>query len=120
MDKRSKTMLIVTIFLFVALVIKSTWIDPAKPANVDEGHYKSFAQEIAPDVHNSILLKTRLLTYRITKVEKESQEGSTKVKYMDSNNNVVEETLEGKYIAKARVYMLYVFPYKDFLIEGGL
>jgi hypothetical protein len=120
MDKRSKTMLIVTIFLFVALVIKSTWIDPARPKNADEGHYMSFAQEIAPEVHDSILYKTRLLTYRITDVEKQSREGSTRVKYKDLNNNIVEKTLEGRYAANARVYMLYVLPYKDFLIEGGL
>lgn len=120
MDKRSKTMLIVTIFLFVALVIKSTWIDPARPENADEGHYMSFAQEFAPEVHDSILYKTRLLTYRITDVEKQSREGSTRVKYKDLNNNIVEKTLEGRYAANARVYMLYVLPYKDFLIEGGL
>lgn len=117
MDKRSKAMLIVTIILLVALVIKSTWIDPARLTSIEEKHYKNFAQEIAPEVHDSILLRTGLLTYRITEVNRESQEGNTKIKYKDENDKEVEESLEGQYSARARVYVLYVLPYKDFFIK---
>lgn len=120
MDQRSKTMLIVTILLFSVLSIKSIWIDPARAVDANEGHYKSFAQEIAPDLHKSILLKTGLLTYRITSVTKVNEEGKTGVKYINKTGETYEGELKGQYSAKARVYVLYILPYKDFKIEGGL
>jgi|GEM_PF-786222 len=120
MDQRSKTMLFVTIILFCILTVKSIWIDPARTEDVNEGHYKSFAREIAPELHKSILLKTGLLTYRITTVNKVSDEGKTKVKYTSNAGQQYEGELEGQYSAKARVYVLYILPFKDFKIEGGL
>ncbi len=120
MDKRSRAMLIATAILFVVLMIKSIWIDPAKAAEEEQNHYSKFALEVAPDLHNSLLLKTGLLTYRIIDVERVSQEGVTVVAYTDEEGKMVQEEITGQYSAKARVYLLYIFPYKDFKIEGGL
>ncbi len=120
MDKRSRTMLIATVVLFVVLMIKSIWIDPAGINIEEDRHYRNFALEVAPELHNSILLKTGLLTYRITSVAKVSEEGATVVEYTDEEGNVVHEEMAGQYAAKARVYVLYILPYKDFKIEGGL
>lgn len=120
MDKHSKTMFLVTLLLFVVLLTKSMLIDPVKSRSGEETHYKNFALEIAPDIHKNILLRTGLLTYRIISVQREKEDGTTRVRYSTQTGDMVEETLKGQYSAKARVYALYIFPFKDFIITGGL
>ncbi len=120
MDKRSKTMIMVTVFLPFLLVIKSTMIDPVGELTGDMDKYKSYVLQTAP-LSGGILEKTGLLTYRVVKVKQDSIEGNTEILLKDEQNaKWIDHTLEGSYSGKARGYLLYVIPVKDINLKGGV
>lgn len=120
MDKRSKTMIIVTIFLLFILIIKSTVIDPVGVQVGDLEKYRLYALQTSP-LSGGLLEKTGLLTYRVIRVRQDSIDGNTEVLLkIDNKDKWRNEILEGQYSGKVRAYLLNFIPVKDINLKGGV
>jgi len=120
MDRRSRTMIIVTIFLLFILIIKSTIIDPIGKQEGDFEKYRLYALQTSP-LSGGLLEKAGLLTYRVVKVKQSSIAGSTEVLFkLDNSDEFRHEILKGQYIGKVRAYLLYFIPVKDINLKGGV
>lgn len=119
MDKRSKTMIIVTILLLFLLVIKSTLIDPKGELAGDLEMYRLYMLNNA-HLNGGLLEKTGLLTYRVVKVKQDSIEGNTEVMFEAEDDEWFTDVLEGEYSGKARAYLFYFIPVKDINFKGGV
>lgn len=120
MDKRSKTMFVVTISLLFLLVIKSTVIDPIGELDGDMEKYRLYSLQTAP-LNGGIFKNTGLLTYRVVKVKQDSMEDTTKIIIKDKNSDEwVDDILEGQYSGKVRAYLFKFIPVKDIYFKGGV
>ncbi len=119
MEKRSKTMIVATVFLLFLLIMKSTLIDPIGELSGDMDKYKSYMSQTAP-FSGGILEKAGLLTYRIVKVKQDGTEGRTEILLKDKDEQWTNHTLEGTYSGKARAYLFYFLPIKDINFKGGV
>ncbi|QUH19856.1 hypothetical protein [Alkaliphilus sp. B6464] len=119
MDKRSKTMIIVTIFLLFLLIIKSTVIDPVGELVGDSEKYRLYTLQTSP-LNGGLLEKAGLLTYRVVKVKQDSIEGNTEVLLkIENSDEWTSDILEGQYSGKVRAYLFYFIPVKDINFRGG-
>ena len=120
MDKRSRTMLIITILLLFMLIIKSNLIDPVHELDGDMEKYRLYSLQTAP-LSAGILKNTGLLTYRVVKVKQDSTEDTTAIIIRDEESNEwIDHTIEGQYSGKVRAYLFNFLPIKDIYFEGGI
>lgn len=120
MDKRSKSMIVVTVVLACILMLKSNLMDPVGPLEGELELYRQYALQTAP-LGSKILKNTGLLTYRVVKVNKTSMEGSTEILIRsEGEEEWVRQTLEGEYTGKVRSYLLNFIPVKDINFKGGV
>lgn len=115
MDKRAKIMIIVAIFLFAILLVKSLWIDPVGALEGELLDFKMLAEEHAPIKHNNLLYRTGLITYRVTRVEWISEEEpSNSCVTCDS---CVDSNGENRWKARVRAYFVYIIPFRDITVK---
>lgn len=120
MDKRSRTMLIITILLLFMLIIKSNLIDPVHELDGDMEKYRLYSLQTAP-LSGGILKSTGLLTYKVVKVKQDSVEDTTAIIIKDEESDEwVDYTIKGQYSGKVRVYLFNFMPIKDIYFEGGI
>lgn len=120
MDKRSKTMLIITICLVLALIIKSNLIDPVGSLEGDMEKYRLYSLQTAP-LSGGIFKNTGLLTYRVVRVRQDNIEGATNIIVKDeSSDEWVDHTIEGEYSGKVRAYLFNFLPIKEINFRGGI
>ncbi|MGV8145239.1 MAG: hypothetical protein ACLKAK_00545 [Alkaliphilus sp.] len=124
MDKRTKTLVLIAIFLFVTLLVKSVWIDPVMDLEGDLLEFKILAEEHAPIKHNNLLYRTGLITYRVTKLERitdgELQEACETCKSCsdaEGEKNVIEEHDKNRWKARVRAYFIYIIPFRDITVK---
>ncbi|MFW5649242.1 MAG: hypothetical protein ACOCG5_09150 [Candidatus Alkaliphilus sp. MAG34] len=120
MDKRSRTMLIITILLLFMLIIKSNLIDPVHELDGDMEKYRLYSLQTAP-LSAGILKNTGLLTYRVVKVKQDSTEDTTAIIIRDEESDEwADYTIKGQYSGKVRAYLFNFLPIKDIYFEGGI
>lgn len=120
MDRPSKIMLIITIVLVVALIIKSNFLDPIHQLEGDMEKYRLYSLQTAP-LSGGIFKNTGLLTYRVVKVKQDSQEDTTDIIIRDENSGQwLDHTIEGQYSGKVRAYLFNFIPIKEIYFRGGL
>lgn len=120
MDKGSKTMVIVTIFLLFILIIKSNIIDPVGPQNGDMEKYRIYTLQTSR-LKSRLVENTGLLTYRAVKVKQDSIDGETEIVLReDTTGEWNKHTLKGQYSGKVRVYLFRTIPVKDINFRGGV
>lgn len=120
MDKRSKTMLIVTVILILLLIIKSNLIDPIHELDGDMEKYRLYSLQTAP-LSGGIFKNTGLLAYRAVKIKQDSIEGVTAIIIKDEDSGEwVNYTIEGQYSGKVRAYLFNFIPIKDIYFDGGI
>ena len=120
MDKRSKTMLIITIILLFFLIIKSNFIDPIHELDGDMEKYRLYSLQTA-HLSGGIFKNTGLLTYRVVKVKQDSTEGTTAIIIKDENSGEwADHTIKGQYSGKVRAYLFNFIPVKDIYFKGGV
>ena len=117
---KEKILIAVTLVLVCLLFVKSLFLDEVKPSNLEELKFKQFVEKRIEDGKENLglLSETKLTSFKVVKIQKVSKEGQSRVLYLDeSSNTYTEGTIEGKYKAKVRGYVLYVLPYKEFSVE---
>ena len=122
MERKEKVLIMVTILLVGIMVFKSLILDEVKPVGVDEIKFKSFVEKRIEDGKEElgILNKTGLSSFKVVKIQKITDEGTSQIIYYDSiKNSYINGTIQGQYKARVRGYILYVVPYKEFTVEVG-
>ncbi|HZK57504.1 MAG TPA: hypothetical protein VFD17_04250 [Clostridia bacterium] len=120
MDKRSKTMLIITMALLFMLIVKSNLIDPVHELDGDMEKYRLYSLQTAP-LSAGILKNTGLLTYKVVKVKQDSTADTTAIIIRDEESDEwVDHIIKGQYSGKVRAYLFNFLPAKDIYFEGGI
>ena len=120
MDKRPKTMIIITIVLLFILIIKSNFIDPIHELDGDMEKYGLYLIQTAP-LNGGIFKNTGLLTYRVVKVRQDSTKGTTVIIIKEDNSEEwAEHIIKGQYSGKVRAYLFNFMPVKDIYFKGGV
>lgn len=121
MKRYDKRMILLVVVAVVLLAVKSTWFDPVAPEDMSLQHYSEYAL-LAASLQSGITPPPAwLYTYRTVAVTRLSQDGTTVVLLPETDTNLLKEVvLQGQYQAKVRAYLLYLFPVKHIMIEGGV
>ena len=121
MKTKDKVLIGITVLLFCVLFAKSLFFDEARPLNKEEEKFKQFVEKRIEDGKENLGLfnRTGLATFKVIKIEKIDEKGQTEVLYIDeTKNKYVEGIIQGRYKAKVRGYLFFIFPYKEFSVEG--
>lgn len=121
MKRYDKRMLLLVLVAATLLSAKSIWLDPVKPLDENLRLYSEYAMLAAPYHDGEVPPPPSLYTYRTVRVVRLNEEGETLVLQTDPATNLLKEvTLQGKYQARVRAYVLYVLPVKHIMVEGGV
>ncbi len=120
MKKKEKIMLYITLLLMVMLIFKSLYLDGVKNLTGDALKFQQFAEKAADErMQKSFLKKKKIANYKIVSLKKISNKGQSKVMYYDkARKEYVQEEISGKYMAKIRVYLFHIVPYKEFRVKS--
>lgn len=118
--KKEIVMIFVTIALMITLGIKSTLFDEVKNLPPAEQQFKEFVDYSVARNYDGILEKT-LMEYRVYKIEMADKEQKAVLKYRDSETGKQVEILQdGRYNAKVRGYVLWIFPIDHFEVTAEI
>lgn len=116
---REKAMAIVLVILFLSLVVKSLFLDEVKNLSGDEEKFKNFADYAVSEEYKGTLEDTGILSYRVYKLYQMDPNGKTTIRYPDPDDgNLVQETIQGRYMASVRGYLFWILPIKHFSVTS--
>ncbi|SHJ37276.1 hypothetical protein SAMN02745975_01948 [Geosporobacter subterraneus DSM 17957] len=114
MNKKEKILLTVTLLMVALLFVKSFLLDEVKPKTEDELRFKQFVEKAVDENMGGFLKRNSIVKYRIVSIEQISQEGVSRIQYLDEQGKeYIEGTIRGQYRAKVRVYFLHLIPYRE-------
>lgn len=119
MSAREKSMLIVIIVLFVALTVKSVFLDEVKNLEGEPGQFKDFVEYSVDEEYDGVLKDLHIMTYRVYKIFIADESTPTEVEYVDpTTNEKVERVLSVRYTAGVRGYLFGIMPVKQFSVTA--
>ena len=117
--KKEIVMIMVTIALMIILGVKSTFFDEVKNLPPAEQQFKDFVDYSVARDYNGMMEKAHLMVYRVYKIEMADKEQNGVLRYKDpKTGKKVEVVQDGRYLAKVRGYVLWIFPIDQFEVTA--
>jgi len=117
LNRREKAYIIAVVFLAILLIIKSLYIDGYVPKNDEEKIFYDYVNMLIDENKKGDFLK-----HKIVKIIKDEGQSTIEV-YDEGSKQLKEISLEGKYKARVRKYILGIIPYGEYTIiienKGG-
>lgn len=117
MNNKEKVYFIIAIILFVALGVKSFYFDEVKTTTKEEAMFKEYVYKLIEEKYNGFLSENNIRTFRVVKIKKISNEG-TSIIQVKEDNKYKEIEIKGKYKAKVRKYLFNIMPYGEKTISS--
>jgi len=119
--KKEIIMIIVTIALMIILGVKSTFFDEVRDLPPAEQQFKDFVDYSVQRDYDGMMEKAHLMVYRVYKIEMADKKQNAVLKYKDSETGKqVEVVQDGRYNAKVRGYVLWIFPVNQFEVTAEI
>lgn len=116
---REKAMIIMLVVLLIVLSVKSLYLDEVKDLNPQEQQFKDFVEYSVSQEQDGFLEKRGLMVYRVYDLYMADEKQNGVLKYVDPNTNEeVQITQKGRYNARVRGYLLWIFPAKHFSVTA--
>ena len=120
-NNREKSMAIVLIILIIILILKSCVFDEVKNLTPDEQQFKNFVDYSIEKEYSSSLVDMGLMVYRVYDIYLADSNENGVLKYEDKKTGkMVEVVQEGRYNARVRGYLFWVFPVKHFSVTAQI
>ncbi len=122
LDAREKSMIIVLLLLVVILLVKSLYIDGVKDLSGDEYKFAQFVDiTVEERYEGNVIYEKGIIKTKTTKLYLADDTVETKVSYYDpQTNEIIEETIDGRYTAVVRHYLFGVLPFKQSSITAAI
>jgi hypothetical protein len=119
--KKEIIMIIVTIALMLILGVKSTFFDEVRDLPPAEQQFKDFVDYSVQRDYDGMMEKAHLMVYRVYKIEMADKKQNAVLKYKDpETGKQVEVVQDGRYNAKVRGYVLWIFPVNQFEVTAEI
>jgi hypothetical protein len=119
--KKEIIMIIVTIALMIILGVKSTFFDEVRDLPPAEQQFKDFVDYSVQRDYDGMMEKAHLMVYRVYKIEMADKKQNAVLKYKDpETGKQVEIVQDGRYNAKVRGYVLWIFPVNQFEVTAEI
>jgi hypothetical protein len=121
LNNREKSMIIVVIVLAVALIAKSLFFDEVRNLTGDAAVFKEFVDYSIEQKYDGPLEDAGIIQYRVFDIYIAAPDEKGLLRYEDPKTGVmVEKTTEGRYNARARKVLLWVFPMKEVSVTSQI
>lgn len=119
--KKEIVMILVTIVLLITLGVKSIFFDEVTDLTPAEQQFKDFVDYSVARDYDGMLEKASLMVYRVYNIEMADKDQNAVLKYQDPRTGKKVETVQvGRYNAKVRGYVLWIFPVNHFDVTAEI
>lgn len=116
-----KSMIIVIAALVLILLIKTFAFDGVKNLSDDEKIFKTFVGYSIDEQFKGPLVDYGVVSYKIVDIYMAEENVTSLLRYKDiETGEMVETTLDGRYNAKVKKMILFIFPLKEFSITSQI
>jgi uncharacterized membrane protein YvbJ len=120
-NNREKAMIIVIVVLILILLLKTFLFDGVRNLSSDEEVFKTFVEYSIDDKFQGTLVDYGIVSYKIVDIYMAEDNVTSLLRYMDkSTGEMVETTLDGRYNARVKKMILYIFPLEEFSITSQI
>lgn len=120
-NNREKAMIIVTIALVLILIVKTFAFDGVRNLTEDEEVFKTFVEYSIDEQFSGTLVDYGIVSYKIVDIYMAEENVTSLLRYKDINTGeMIETTLDGRYNAKVKKMILFIFPLKEFSITSQI
>lgn len=121
LNSREKSLLIVVSVLLIVVLVKSFFFTEYKPVNEEEKAFKIYVDQSVEEKYGGTLTQYNLVVYRAFNVFVAEEGVKSKIEYTDPvTGKTVEKTLNNRYTAQVRAYILGVIPFKTFAVTTAI
>ncbi len=120
-NNREKSMFIVLALLIALLIGKSLFFGEVKNLTSDEVIFKTFVDYTLEEEFNGVLVDSGIIQYKIFDIFLAAPNEESLLRYQDPiTGQMIEKTLKGRYTARVRKVLLWVFPLKEISITSKI
>ncbi len=119
MNSREKSLIIVTVLLIIILAGKSLFFDEVRNLTEEEQQFKNFVEYSVSEEYDGMLQQYHLINYRVFNIFVANDQQKTIITYKDpQTGQEINNTLNVRYTARVRGYILGILPYKQFSVTA--
>lgn len=121
LNSREKSLLIVVSALLIVVLVKSFFFTEYRPINAEEKAFKIYVDQSVEEKYGSPLTQFNLVVYRPFNVFVAEEGVKSEIEYRDPDTGkTVKKTLDNRYTAQVRGYILGVIPFKTFAVTTAI
>ena len=120
-NNREKSMIIVVVILALMLIAKSLFFDEVRNLTADAAVFKEFVDYSIEQKYDGPLEKAGIIQYRVFDIYIAAPDETGLLRYEDPETGMmIEKTVDGRYNARARKVLLWVFPIKEVSVTSQI
>ena len=120
-NNREKAMFIVIGLLIIILLAKTFLTDGVRNLTPDEEVFKTFVEYSIDEQFKGTLIDLGIISYKVVNIYLVEENVTSLLRYKDEQTGkMIETTLKGRYNARVKEMLLFVFPLKEFSITSQI